>query len=94
MNHKQNIFRQKAEALLREKSDQYDQKYSESDQLKLRHELEVHKIELDLQDEEMEKIAVEKERCEDEYNKLYDLHTQFILHMIKTGRLAQDSSLS
>ena len=47
-------LRQKAEEALRERQSQLDLVRSESDMLRLIHELEVHRIELEMQNEELQ----------------------------------------
>ncbi len=66
------ILRQKAEALLKNKSSKTGSLLTEPETLKLIHELEVHQIELELQNEEL-RLAKEQIEIEvDKYVELYD----------------------
>lgn len=65
-------LRQKAEEYLKNKQDDLTRKNSEADLLKLIHELQVHQIELELQNEELI-IAQEKtEQVSQKYTNLFD----------------------
>ena len=63
-------LRQKAEALLKTKSLKTSSKLSETETLKLIHELEVHQIELELQNEELTLAKVRAEQAVDQYTEL------------------------
>ena len=67
-----NPLRQKAEALLKKKSSGTVSPFSEVDSLRLIHELEVHQIELELQNEELRHAWAEAEVANDKYIRLYD----------------------
>ncbi len=67
-----NNLRQKAEKLLKEKNSQNTDYLSEADRIKLVHELQVHQIELEMQNEELQ-LAKEKAKVDAEkYANLYD----------------------
>jgi len=69
---KASSLRQQAEALLKEQHKNANFPLAEADMLKLIHELEVHQIELEMQNEELV-IAKEKaEHAEEKYTELYD----------------------
>lgn len=65
------ILRQKAEKSLKKKTAQSGLQLSESDALKLIHELQVHQIELELQNEE---LILAKEHAEDVFTKYTELY--------------------
>jgi hypothetical protein len=66
------LLRQKAEELLKKKSSGTTSPFSEVELLRLIHELEVHQIELELQNEELRHAWAEAERANDKYIRLYD----------------------
>jgi PAS domain S-box-containing protein len=66
------LLRQKAEELLKRKSPGKTLPFSEVESLKLIHELEVHQIELELQNEELRHAWAEAESANDKYIRLYD----------------------
>ena len=68
-----NPLRQKAEALLKKKSSGTVSPFSEVESLRLIHELEVHQIELELQNEELQHSWAEAEVANDKYIRLYEL---------------------
>ena len=71
-DHKKPSLRQKAERLLNLKSGKSGLQRSESEMLKLLHELEVHQIELKLQNEELMRSKSEIEEITNKYIELYD----------------------
>lgn len=82
-------IRQKATELLKEKQMNISAKQSESDSLKLIHELEVHQIELELVNEEI-KLAVEKsELIAEKYTNLYDFATSGYYTLTKNGNITE-----
>ncbi len=66
------ILRQKAEKLLKKKKAQTELQLSESDTLKLIHELQVHQIELELQNEELLLAKEHAENASAKYTELYN----------------------
>ena len=66
------LLRQKAEELLKKKSAATTSSLSEVESLRLIHELEVHQIELELQNEELRLTRAEAEAVKDKYIRLYD----------------------
>ncbi len=66
------VFRQKAEELLKIKYDGQGDRMSDADKLKLFHELEVHEIELELQNEELQRARTSAVDAAFKYANLYD----------------------
>ena len=65
-------LRQRAEALLREKGTAADRPIEEAELRRLLHELQVHQIELELQNEELQRAHTELEALLMKYTALYD----------------------
>ena len=66
------MLRKKAEAILREKKEEAKRKDLESDVKKLLHELQVHQIELEMQNEELQQAYQEAQEALKKYTLLYD----------------------
>jgi len=66
------ILRQKAEELLKKKSSRTASSLSELDMLKLTHELDVHQIEVEMQNEELMQANKQVEVTSEKYTELYD----------------------
>jgi len=83
------ILRQKAEDLLKNKSLKTNSQISETEALKLIHELEVHQIELELQNEELklakERIGIEVEK----YVELYDFAPSGYFTLSEGGQIIE-----
>ena len=80
-------LRQAAEQLLYLKEKSLEKAFPESDNLRLIHELEVHQIELQMQNEEL-KLAKEKaELAEKKYTELYDFAPSGYLTLTKAGEI-------
>ena len=69
---KATILRQKAEELLKMKPSQADSSLSAIKTAKLIHELEVHQIELELQNEELILVRSNVQKIAERYTELYD----------------------
>jgi signal transduction histidine kinase/ActR/RegA family two-component response regulator len=83
------ILRQKAEEQLKKQQSKRSLSFSEPDMLKLIHELEVHQIELEMQNEELV-IAKEKaELAEEKYTELYDFAPSGYLSLLKDGKIKE-----
>lgn len=67
------ILRKKAELLLKEKQSKAEKLLLESDIKKLLHELQVHQIELEMQNEELRQAYETAETALKKYTMLYDL---------------------
>src|ERR1035437_7299163 len=80
------ILRQRAEKILGKSSPGHDSDFSEFETLKLIHELEVHQIELELQNEELQ-IAREHEAelATGKYVELYDFAPTGYFTLSKKG---------
>ena len=68
----QNALRRKAEELLKKKSSALSLNLSEADTIKLIHELEVHQIELEIQNEELILSRAQAISASEKYVELYD----------------------
>jgi PAS domain S-box-containing protein len=80
-------LRQEAELLLSKNEKSSEKSLSETDTLKLIHELEVHQIELEMQNEEL-KLAKEKaELAEKKYTELYNFAPAGHLTLSKEGEI-------
>lgn len=66
------ILRRKAEELYKKKPTESDWQLSEDQTLKLIHELEVHQIELELQNQELMLAKAQAEKVTEKYTELYD----------------------
>lgn len=76
-------LRQKAEEILKKRKSEIDLTVSETDKLKLIHELEVHQIELELQNEELVKAKEKAEKAEEKHAfmaKMLDQDPLIIAH--------------
>jgi PAS domain-containing protein len=83
------ILRQKAVEQLEIQKSKTNLHLQEIDQVKLIHELEVHQIELEMQNEELV-IAKEKaETAEEKYTELYDFAPCGYLTLSKDGRIVE-----
>lgn len=80
-------LRQKAEELLQRKQMKVKPPVSEADMLKLIHELQVHQIELELQNEELQAAKVKAELAEEKYTNLYDFATSGLLSLSAEGKI-------
>ncbi|PLW99504.1 MAG: hypothetical protein C0593_03055 [Marinilabiliales bacterium] len=80
-------LRQKAEEKLKAIKSQIDKYVSEADKLKLIHELEVHQIELELQNEELVTAKEKAEQAEGKYTDLYDFAPSGYLSLTKEGKI-------
>ena len=82
-------LRQKAEERLKKQQSKTASVSSEADKLKLIHELEVHQIELEMQNEELV-IAKEKaELAEEKYTALYDFAPCGYLSLSNEGKITE-----
>jgi PAS domain S-box-containing protein len=82
-------LRQKAEEQLNRRKSETKKIVSETDMMKLIHELEVHQIELELQNKELV-IAKEKaERAEEKYTELYDFAPSGYFTLSQQGNILE-----
>ncbi|MDP2338173.1 MAG: PAS domain-containing protein [Bacteroidota bacterium] len=82
------ILRQTAEALLKKKAARERTQFSESEVLKLVHELEVHQIELEMQNDELIRSRErEAELATEKYVELYDFAPSGYFTLTKEGRI-------
>ena len=84
------ILRQKAEELLKNKPSEQEAKLLDAEILKLVHELEVYKVELELQYEEFIKAKKEQETIASEkYMELYNLEPTGYFTLSRNGEIIQ-----
>ena len=82
-------LRQRAEEKLKQQKSQTNKAVSEADMLKLIHELQVHQIELELQNEELV-IAKEKaELAEEKYTSLFDFAPTAYFNLTPDGNISE-----
>ena len=67
------MLRKKAEELLKERQQNNDLQVNETDEKRLLHELQVHEIELEMQNEELRQANEAAEKALKKYTMLYDL---------------------
>ena len=86
-------LRQKAEKLLNEKGEGLEVSFPETFNLKLIHELKMHQIELELQNEELALAKEDAEIAQKKYTELYDFAPIGYLSLSKAGDII-DANLS
>ena len=82
-------LREKAEEQLKLKQTNKRLINSESDMLKLIHELEVHQIEMEMQNEELVVVKEKAERAEEKYTELYDFAPTGYITLSKRGEITK-----
>ncbi len=82
-------LRKKAEELLKQKLSKTDRQLSETDTLKLFHELDVHQIELKLQNDELIISNAKSETSAWKYMELYDFAPTGYFSLSKDGRIIE-----
>ncbi len=82
-------LRQKAEELLKNKPSKHDSQLSELENLKLIFELEVHQIELELQNEELRHAQAVADAAHDKYIRLYDLAPSGYYTLSRKGEIIE-----
>ena len=82
-------LRQKAEALLKLKISETASQLSEADALKFMHELEVHQIELVMQNEELQLAKNAAQEAVDKYIELYDFAPSGYVTLAAGGEILQ-----
>lgn len=78
---------QKAEESLKDKHLRSDSKLSETDNLKLLHELEVHQIELEMQNEELIEAKGAADEAVEKYTELFDFAPSGYFLLSKAGEI-------
>ena len=86
-NPKATVLRKKAVELLKKKSLKRDLPLSEADALKLNQKLEVHQIELELQNEELIAAKAKIEHTNEKYTELYDFAPIGYITLSKEGSI-------
>jgi signal transduction histidine kinase len=79
------IFREKAEELIKQHNAKRKSNFSESETYKLIHELEVHQLELELQNEELIRAKERASIAEEKYIELYDFAPCGYFTLTKAG---------
>jgi len=82
-------LRRKAEELLLKKKSEKDLQRSEVDNLKLIHELEVHQIELELQNEELQVARAAVQQAAINYTELFDFAPVGYFTLTETGQIKE-----
>ena len=82
-------LRQMAEELLKKRPLKPGSKLSEADFLKINHELHVHQIELEFQNEELILANEQAEVAAKKYTKLYDFAPSGYFTLSKDGRIIE-----
>lgn len=82
-------LRQKAENLLKKTPGEKNPHFSEADNLKLIHELEVHQIELEMQNEELVSARSEALSIAEKYTELYDFAPMGYFTLSKSGDILE-----
>ncbi|MFH0865367.1 MAG: hybrid sensor histidine kinase/response regulator, partial [Bacteroidota bacterium] len=81
------MLRMKAEEQLKEKQKKIDKSVMEADAKKLLHELQVHQIELEMQNEELHKAYETAETALKKYTMLYDFAPMGYFTLDSDGRI-------
>jgi signal transduction histidine kinase len=82
-------LRQKAEEILKKKSSKSVSQLSETENLKLIHELEVHQIELEMQNEELVLAKEKADLAKEKYSNLYDFAPSGYLTLSKEDEIIE-----
>ena len=85
----ENILRQKAEELIDKKSINTDKHYTDIEIFKLVHELDVHQIELEMQNEELNSAKSIAEANAEKYTNLYDFAPSGYFTLSKEGEIIE-----
>jgi PAS domain S-box-containing protein len=83
------MLRQKAEELLKKKLSKSASEYSESESIKLIHELEVHQIELEMQNEELMRARFDAQDAAEKYTELYDFAPSGYFTLSQDGKIIE-----
>jgi signal transduction histidine kinase len=82
-------LREKAEAILKKSKNKTGIYHSESDALKLVHELELHQIELEMQNEELRQTRSEAMNSAEKYIELYNFAPAGYVTLTKDGQIIE-----
>jgi len=83
------LLRQKAEEQFKKKSAKTVSKLSEAEMLKLVHELEVHQIELEMQNDELCLAKEQAEIATNKYSELYNFAPSGYFTLSKEGEIIE-----
>ena len=82
-------LRQKAEELLKMKPSKADSSLSAIETAKLIQELEIHQVELELQNQELIQARLETQKIAEKYTELYDLAPSGYFTLDNTGDILE-----
>lgn len=88
-NPRNNLLRKKAEEKLKVSQDKPGTPFSEADNLKLLHELQVHQIELEMINEELRLARDKAETSAEKYLELYDFAPAGYLTLLPDGSISE-----
>ncbi|MDA3797765.1 MAG: histidine kinase, partial [Kiritimatiellae bacterium] len=88
-NTESEILRQKAEAQFKKRPPKENLDLSEADTLRLIHELEVHQIELELQNDELQRAKADANIATNKYTDLYDFAPSGYFTISKLGEIVE-----
>ena len=83
------MLRRKAEEQLKKKQKKMDKAVLENDAIKLLHELQVHQIELEMQNEELREANLRAETALKKYTMLYDFAPMGYFTLDKDGSISE-----
>lgn len=87
--NKTDKLRQKAELLVNKKIESSEMNHADPNNLRLIHELEVHQIELEMQNEEIKLAKGKADRAKKKYTELYDFAPTGYLTLTNTGEITR-----
>ena len=86
---KSSLLREKAESVIGSKKTKLSNQPSDSDMLKLIHELEVHQIELEMVNDELTISNIQKNKVAEKFSELYDFAPSGYITLSPEGRIVE-----
>jgi hypothetical protein len=86
-NSSAEIMRQKAEKTMNKRTSQSVSEYSEDETMKLKHELEVYKLEMEMQNEELKRAKSVTQEDSEKYIELYDFAPMAYFTFSREGKI-------